>query len=270
MPNTNSTFARSRLASDPVMTVSCVSTEKRENPMRSPYGLDIIENCLTCPVREERLFCNLSAPAVKALQSITSSAAYPKSAVLFVEGQNPRGIFILCSGKAKLSTSSADGKTLILKIAEPGEVMGLSATVSGKPYEVTVEILEPAQANFVQRDAFLKFLAEHGEAALRVAQQLSSNYHSAYEEIRSLGLSHSAVEKLARLLLEWSKPENGAGPLRLKLTLTHEEIAQMIGSSRETVSRTMRELVQKGYIQVSRKDIVIRNRAALADAAGMS
>lgn len=263
MPNPNLTVTPGRLASAPAMGLSCAVGEKRENLMRSPYGLDIIENCLTCPVREERLFCNLSTPAVKALQGITSSAAYPKSAVLFVEGQNPRGIFILCSGKAKLSTSSADGKTLILKIAEPGEVLGLSATVSGKPYEVTVELLEPAQANFVQRDAFLKFLAEHGEAALRVAQQLSSSYHSAYEEIRSLGLSHSAVEKLARLLLEWSKSENGAGLLRLKLTLTHEEIAQMIGSSRETVTRAFGELKKKQLVQVKGATVTIRNRPAL-------
>jgi CRP/FNR family transcriptional regulator len=252
-----------RLASALAPTLSCAKREKRENHMRSPYGLDIIENCLTCPVREERLFCNLTVPAIKALQNITSTAAYPKSAVLFVEGQNPRGIFILCSGKAKLSTSSADGKTLILKIAEPGEVLGLSATVSGKPYEVTVEVLEPAQANFVQRDAFLKFLAEHGEAALRVAQQLSSSYHSAYEEIRSLGLSHSAVEKLARLLLEWSKDENGGGPVRMKLTLTHEEIAQMIGASRETVTRAFGELKKKQLVQVKGATVVIRSRQAL-------
>ena len=126
--------------------------------MRTPYGLEIIENCLACPHREERLFCNLSEPAVKALAAITSSAAYPKGATLFVEGQPARGVFILCNGRVKLSTSSADGKTLILRISEPGEVLGLPATVTGKSYELTADIIEPAQANFISRNDFLNFL----------------------------------------------------------------------------------------------------------------
>jgi CRP/FNR family transcriptional regulator len=88
--------------------------------MRAPYGLEFIENCLACPHREERLFCNLPETSVKAWSTITSSASYPKGATLFVEGQPNRGVFILCSGLVKLSTSSADGKTLILRISEPG------------------------------------------------------------------------------------------------------------------------------------------------------
>jgi CRP/FNR family transcriptional regulator len=223
--------------------------------MRSPYGLDIIDSCLTCDLREERLFCNLSSDAVKSLESIKSTAAYPKGAVLFVEGQTARGVFVLCNGKAKLTTTSADGKTLILKIADPGEVLGLSATVSGKAYEVTAEVVD-----------FLAFLRRHGEAALRVAQQLSSNYHTAYEEIRSLGLSSSASEKLAKLLLEWATQHDNGKPtpeVRLKMTLTHEEIGQMIGSSRETVTRLFADFKKRQLIQVKGSTLLIRNRGAL-------
>ena len=114
--------------------------------VRTPYGLEIIENCLACPHREERLFCNLPDAGVKSLASITSSAAYPKGATLFVEGQPARGVFILCSGRVKLSTSSADGKTLILRIAEPGEVLGLPATVTGTCYELTAKKLRPGES----------------------------------------------------------------------------------------------------------------------------
>src|ERR1700739_3383646 len=129
-------------------------------PMRTPYGLEIIENCLACPHREERLFCNLSEPSVRALAAITSSAAYPKGATLFVEGQPARGVFVLCSGRVKLSTSSADGKTLILRISEPGEVLGLPATVTGTSYELTADVIEPTQANFISRQDFLFFFRE--------------------------------------------------------------------------------------------------------------
>ncbi len=234
--------------------------------MRSPYGLEIIESCLACPFREERLFCDLSPPAVKTLSTITSAATYPKGAILFLEGQAPRGVFILCSGRTKLSISSADGKTIILKIAECGEVLGLSATVSGRPYEATAEILEPAQANFIARDDFLSFLREYGEAALRVAQQLSENYHSAYYEIRSLGLSHSAAEKLAKFILDLSATrgkESAQSQSRLKLTLTHEEIGQMIGSSRETVTRLFADFKRRHLVDVKGSTLLIRDKAGL-------
>jgi CRP/FNR family transcriptional regulator len=247
-----------------------------ETEVRSPYGLDIIENCLTCKMREDYLFCNLSVPSTKALEAIKSTAAYPKGALLFVEGQSPRGVFVLCHGRAKLSTSSADGKTIILKIAEPGEILGLSATVSGKPYEVTAELMEPSQANFITRQDFLNFLRDHGDASLRVAEQLSQNYHSAYEEIRSLGLSHSASQKLAKLLLEWahdgkgkdSKGKDGKGEVRLTVTLTHEEIAQLIGTSRETVTRALADLKKKQLVHVKGSTVVLRNKAALEKLAG--
>jgi CRP/FNR family cyclic AMP-dependent transcriptional regulator len=232
--------------------------------MRTPYGLEIIENCLACPHREERLFCNLPEPSVKALAAITSSAAYPKGATLFVEGQPARGVFVLCSGRVKLSTSSADGKTLILRISEPGEVLGLPASVTGTCYELTADVIEPTQANFVSRTDFLNFLKENGEAALRVAQQLGETYHAAISEMRTIGLSHSAGEKLARFLLEWSSnyPEE-KGQVRIKLTLTHEEIAQMIGSSRETVTRLLADFRKKQLLQVMGSTLIIKNKAAL-------
>ena len=206
--------------------------------MRAPYGLTILDNCLTCPVREEHLFCNLPLSDVQKLNEIKSTAVYPKSALLFVEGQEPRGVFVLCTGKAKLFASSSAGKTIITKISQPGDVLGLNATISHRPYEVTAEMMEPGQANFITRDALLQFLREHGEVALRVAEQLSRNYYTAYEEIRMLGLASSPAEKFAKVLLSW-KPERpeANGSFQVKLTLSHEEIAEMIGTTRETVSR---------------------------------
>src|SRR6202051_4393987 len=92
-----------------------MSTGSTVNFSRSPYGLQIIENCVACPHKESRLFCNLGPEALQRLSEITSSATYPKGAMLFVEGQPSRGVFILCAGHVKLSTSSSDGRTLILR-----------------------------------------------------------------------------------------------------------------------------------------------------------
>ena len=233
--------------------------------MRTPYGLNIIDNCVICPVREEHLFCNLTASAVQRLNEIRSTAVYPKSAMLFIEGQSPRGVFVLCSGKVKLSTSSSEGKTIITKLSEAGDVLGLNAAISNRPYEVTAEMIEPGQANFIARDAFLHFLREYGEVAVRVAQQLSLNYYTAYEEIRTLGLSASPAEKFAKLLLSWSSRADTTGdaPPRVKLTLTHEEIAEMIGTTRETVSRLFSEFKKKDFVQLKGVNLTISNQAAL-------
>ena len=149
-------------------------------------------------------------------------------------------------------------------MSEAGEVLGLPATVTGKPYELTAEVIEPTQANFIARDDFLRFLREHGEAALRVAQQLGETYHSAVAEMRTIGLSHSASEKLARFLLELSTShDKGKSDIKVTLTLTHEEIAQTIGASRETVTRLFSDFKKKDLVQVKGSTIIIKNKAGL-------
>jgi CRP/FNR family transcriptional regulator, cyclic AMP receptor protein len=233
--------------------------------MPSPYNLEVEYNCSECRVRTERLFCNMTTATVTALDSVKFTGLYPKGSLLFVEGEDPRGIFILCSGRAKLTTSSTEGKTLIVKIAEPGEVLGASATILGKPYEVSAETIEPSQLNFIKRDDFLKFLGTHADACMHTAQQLSEKYHSAQREIRSLGLSQTTSEKLARLLLDWCDRtgEETTRGMRLKVLLTHEEIAQMIGTTRETVTRLLSDFKRKKIIDVKGSSMFVMNKPQL-------
>ncbi len=237
--------------------------------MISPYGMEIVESCITCKLRANFSFCDLPPTALQAFESIKYATAYPQKAVLFVEGQMPRGIFVLCKGRVKLSINSPSGRTVIVKLVEPGEVLGMSATISGKPYQVTAETIDPCQVNFVKRDDFLRFLKDDVEACFKVAEQLSEKYHNACKEAGSLGLSHSAAEKLAKLLLEWSSKngDGGKSEPRLKLRLTHEEIAQMIGTSRETVTRLFAEMKKRQIVQSKGSTLVIRNTAALRDLA---
>jgi len=143
-------------------------------------------------------------------------------------------------------------------------VLGLNSVISNRPYEVTAEMMEPGQANFIPRESLLQFLKEHREVAVRVAEQLSRNYYTAYEEIRTLGLATSPSEKFAKLLLSWTpKSSHGDNGLPVKLTLTHEEIAEIIGTTRETVSRLFSEFKKKQLLQLKGSTLLIRNRPAL-------
>jgi CRP/FNR family transcriptional regulator len=215
-------------------------------------------------VRGEHLFCNLPVSAGQRLNEIKSTAIYPKGAMLFIEDQHPRGVFVLCSGKVKLSTTSREGKTIITKLSLPGDVLGLNAVVSDHLYEVTAEMMEPGQANFIPRDSLLQLMRDFPEVAMRVAMQLSRNYYAAYEEIRTLGLAASPSEKFAKLLLSWSAEmaQNG-GSNQLRLTLTHEEIGEIIGTTRETVSRLISDFKRRQLLQIKGATLVIRSRPAL-------
>ena len=234
--------------------------------MNTPYGLEIIESCQTCKLRRDKWFCSLSSEALRSFAAASHLCTYPGGAVLFVEGQVPRGAFVLCSGRVKLSTTSREGKVLILKMAEPGDALGLSAVVSGTPYELRAETLEPCQVNFIEREALMKLLEKHVEVGLHTAKALSKEFQSAYRDMHELVLARSSAGKLARLLLSWSgDPERvaEAREIRIRSSLTHEEMAQMIGSSRETVTRLLSELKKKELIRLEGSTLVIRNRTAL-------
>lgn len=232
--------------------------------MNTPYGLEIVDNCVSCKLRREECFCNLSSPVLKMFSTISHQTTYPEGATLFVEGQKPRGVYVLCSGKVKLSTSSRDGKVLILKMAIPGEMLGLSAVISGADYELTAETAMPCQVNYVAREPLLDMLERHGEAGLRSAQALSREFQAAYRDIHDLILARSSAGKLAKLLLSWTPPAgNGSKEIRVSSGLTHEEMAQMIGASRETVTRLLSDLKKKQLIRLEGSTLVIRNRMAL-------
>ena len=233
-------------------------------PMNTPYGLQMVENCITCPLRKNSWYCGLSPDLLKSFNEFSHLTTYPGGAILFVEGQMPRGAFVLCSGKVKLSTTSKEGKVLVLKVVEPGEIMGLSAMISGEAFEVTAETMGPCLINFVEQEGLLHLMETSGELGLRSAQAVSREFQFTYREIHELVLSRSSSGKLARLLLSWVSHDPGKGPeVRIHAPVTHEEMAQRIGASRETVTRLLSELRKKDLIRLEGTTLVIKNRPAL-------
>ena len=252
--------AETRTSRLPLQSLAQIDTKQN-----SPYGMPIVDNCLECKLRGTEFFCSLSRKAMEALDEIKHTTSYPEGALVFMEGQAARGVYIVCQGAAKLCTTSSDGKTFILKIARPGEALGAHAVLADTPHEVTVETLQPSQLSFIPRRDFLAFIKEHGDACLQAAQHLSRDCQSAYDVIRSIGLSHSVSEKLARLLLQWTVDGSRSvnGTYRLTVTLTHEEIAQLLGSSRETITRILGDFKKQGVIEHAGATLVIKNHSAL-------
>lgn len=232
--------------------------------MRSANAFELNENCQNSALRSDGFFSGAAEPVLKKLDSITYVMGFPEEAALFFEGESPRAVFMLCKGRVKLSMTSSQGKTIILGIAEPGNILGIDAAISGTPYQTTAEALEPSQVKFVARDDFLHFIRNNVEASLHIAAALGQNYKTACRRIRTLGLSHSAPERLARFLLDWTdgglSTKDGT---RARLTLTHEEIGQIIGASRETVTRIFHNFRAKQLVTVRGSTLLIQNRPGL-------
>jgi len=225
----------------------------------SPYGLEIPDNCVTCSLRSAQFFCSLPVPALREFEKLRASALLPKHAVLFVEGEAPRGMYFVCQGTVKLSTVTQNGKTVILKIAEAGETLGLSACMSGQPYGLTAETQTPCQTSFVKRRDLVAFLRRHRAAGLQAATHLSLRRKDALDAMCYLAEGHITNEKFAKFLLAHDTQRLNL----ITLAMTHEEIAEVLGMARESVTRAFTDFKHAGWITVKGKNISICDRGAL-------
>ena len=232
--------------------------------MKGPYGLEVTDNCAECISLRGGFFCEFSDTVLQSLDQVSHKTTLPAGAILFVEGQAPRGMFTICSGRVNLSTTSREGKILILKTARAGEALGLSATISGMGYETTAETATPCQVSFVDRKHFLELMQVHSEVGVHTAECLSRDYRSAHHDIHDLVLTRSSAGKLARLLLSQCRKTESETTENCPITpMTHEEMAQRIGASRETVTRLLSNLRKKRLIRLDGPTLVIRDRSAL-------
>jgi len=223
----------------------------------------IPKDCLSCTLRRNGDFCNLPQPVMNQFNAMGHVTLYPSNAALVTEGQIPRGVYIACSGRAKLSIAARDGKVVILKIVGDRQVMGLSSVISGQPSPITVTTIEPCQIKFVESESILRLIERDRNAALACATMLAREVTTSFDDVYDLLLARSSTEKLARLLLSWVSEESRNRELRVATEFTHEEIAQMIGSSRETVTRLLSDMKRKELIRLEGATLVIPNRIAL-------
>lgn len=215
---------------------------------------------------EHGLFGELSLAELKELDAIRIVSSLPMGAILFVEQQTPRGIYILCAGKVKLCFTSHAGKTLVLRIAKPGDVLGMEAVLAGLPFEATAEALAPTQVAFIASREFKQFLSRHPSILERLAAHAAFHYDMACKQLQTVGFGRSVVRKIASFLLDRCRGErwrqNGT---TLSLGLSHEQIAECLGTTRESVTRSISELRNNGLLEQNGARLIIRDRSALQD-----
>jgi len=146
------------------------------------------QSCLDCTLRSDGVFCDLEPDALQQFDGIKSLESWPRGTVLFREGQPARSVYLLCSGRVRLTVCSESGRRMTLRNAYAGEVLGLSAALSGGAVEVTVEAMEAVQVAQIHRRDLLHFLREHGDVCMQVVHLLSEDLHVAYDRVRSVGL----------------------------------------------------------------------------------
>ena len=194
---------------------------------------------------------------------------YPKGTTLFSQGETAEGVYLLRVGRVKMMTYSEDGRSIIVRVAESGEILGLPACVAGLPYESSAQAMDPCCVAFVRKSDFLTLLKSDPGAALNAIQELSLLYHKAHTQICTLGLSASAADRLAKLFLEWSQRSDSSGAgAHIRMTYTHEELAEMIGTSRETVTRLIRAFKDLNLIQLKGNDLFIPDTETLERSIG--
>jgi CRP/FNR family transcriptional regulator len=190
--------------------------------------------------RAGEFYKGFSPAEIAELESIATPYCCPGTTVLFAEEQEAYNVLFLLEGKVKLTMNSSGGRRLTLGIATPGDVLGLSAVVSGRPYEITAVAQFPCRIRALPRKIFLDLLLHNPIAWQNSARQLGAEYKRGCEQLRILGFALTASMKLAMLLLQWSAKGQREGlGVRLHCSFTHEEIGEYIGVSRETISRSL-------------------------------
>ena len=232
----------------------------------------LVDDTIPAPPPMRVLPFNSPLRAIPGIDRVSRSRIYSRGAVVFHEGNIARGVYVLSSGRAKVSISSADGKKLIIRIARPGDVLGLYAGLTGRPFEATAEMVEGGRIDFISRTDLLNLMGRQQSFSSDLVEMFSRQFSEFVDNTRMLLLSQSALEKLARLIVRWGRDfgERTAEGVRVRILLTQEEIAQIIGASRETVTRLFSALKRDKIIRVKRDALWIRDSDALASLAQLA
>jgi len=226
------------------------------------------QNCIACVVRGTDCFCSLPEEALPELNALGTHLHFAARERILHEGFAADRIFVLCHGRIKLTASSSEGRLLLVRIAGPGDVLGLADAINRAKHKLTAETLEPCELKAVPRADFLAFLDRVQPASHNAAHSIAQEYESAILSARRLALSGNAAGKLASVLIDWSrtlKPTTVTNPatIEFSMPLTHEELGSMAGLSRETVTRLLSKFRAENLAEQIGERIILHQPAKL-------
>lgn len=207
-------------------------------------------------------FASLPDAVIRDLDSALVPSPQTGGEILYSQNDKPAGVYILFSGRAKLTAIVATGKTALLRISQPGELLGLNAVIARRPYMATARVLEDSHIAFLAREELVSLIVRHPELAIAVAERLATDCAEALTEMLFLRVTTTTLQRLAMLMLRWSGA-NGARRHEVPILYTQAEIGQMIGASRETVTRLMKQLERRGSICVSHSQLKIVDQQSM-------
>jgi CRP/FNR family cyclic AMP-dependent transcriptional regulator len=222
------------------------------------------------PHEKAEFFFGMSASARRDFESLATPVQCFSAKLLIVEEQKPCNILFLLEGEVNISMTSLNGKQFLLGVARAGEILGLASAISGDPSEIRAVARHPCKIAFLRREDFLDFLLRYPPASRYIALELSLHCRRISERLRILGLTTSVRARLASLLLEWCREgRHTEQRTHIPFFLTHGEIADCIGSSRESITRTLTDFKNQDLVRVQGSTLIVPNRPALAIYAGI-
>ena len=227
-----------------------------------------LQYCQSCRMQEHLLLNQLTPVQRKEMNAASFRISLPAGADVFHEGDESNGVLILRKGRAKVTMNSEEGRTVILYLAAPGELLGLSSSISGSVREVSAVAIDSCELDLIRRDAFLDFLNRHENQFRGALDELAMQHSCVLAAIRRLSLAPSLLANLARFLLGLNCPETEPQSDKINLRLTQEEIAQQLGTTRESITRSLSRLRKNKIIEQRGQTITIHDRATLEHLAG--
>ena len=233
-------------------------------PREEPQNARMVHSCLACRSKADGIFCDLDLFTLRELDGIRQERAHPPGTSLFMEGDQPRAVYCVCAGRVKVSTLSDDGRAVVVATAVSGDVLGVRSVLLGRPHDLTAETMEPTHVSVIPREPFLAFLNRNGAVSLKLAQKLSTKLYDAYGQVRDAAFKQCS-ERLTELLLALCQTQGEPTPdgIRLRTNLRQEDLAEMVGVSRRSLTRAFTELKRLGIIECGRRSILVRDSAAL-------
>jgi CRP/FNR family cyclic AMP-dependent transcriptional regulator len=201
------------------------------------------------------LFAGLAPDELARLSSRAVIHSYPRNTIIINQGDVSNSLHVIVSGRVKVYLSNEEGKEVILNSQGPGESFGEMALLDARPRSASVITTESSKLAIISKVDFEQFLQDHPQVMLKILQQAFARLRALTETVGSLALL-DVYGRVARLLLQSAETVDGV--TLVQQPMTQQDIASHIGSSREMVSRILKDLKTGGYIEMKGKQIILR------------